>query len=84
MLDEENQRFIAGEKIINLSKKETQLLSLLIQNKGKVVTYDDISDYIYGENGSDNNAIRSTMVRLKQRLGSSVEIKTVTGKGYMI
>ena len=84
MLDEYNYRFIGNNEIIHLSKRETWLLELLISNKGKIVSHDEISDWIYGADGSTDENIRVLLWNLKQKIKKYVEIKTKNRKGYII
>lgn len=84
MLDEYNYRFIGNNEIIQLSTKETWILELLISNKGRIVSHDEISDWIYGADGSTDENIRVLIWRLAQKLKKYFVIKTKRCKGYII
>lgn len=47
MHDEDNYIFIGANRVIDLTVKENKILSLLIKNKGKVVTHDQLCKLIY-------------------------------------
>ncbi len=72
---------IAGEKA-SFSKTEYELLKLLVENSGKIVTRDKIAEKIWGWETSDN-LIDSTMRNLRQKIGKDM-IKTMRGIGYKL
>lgn len=84
MLDEDNLRYIADGKIIELNRAETVALSILIKEKGKyvsiyllewVLTHDIVGNRSYGA---------TTIKKLRAKLDGVLEIKTKRGKGYYI
>ncbi|MDE1153352.1 MAG: response regulator transcription factor [Micavibrio sp.] len=75
-------------KMIDLSRREVDLLEQLIQSAGKIVTKKSIEQrmYSYGETGSANS-IEVLVHRLRKKLQShaaGVEIHTLKGIGYMM
>lgn len=83
MLDEKNCRFITGKGIIELTRKETQLLAILIQNKNRVVTHKNLEEALYGINGV-RGGIPNRISVLRKKLKGVLEIKTKTSIGYYI
>ena len=83
MLDEKNCRFITGKGIIELTRKETQLLGILIQNKDKVVTHKYLEETLYGIDGI-RGGISARIGALRKKLKGALEIKTRIGLGYYI
>ena len=76
----------AGEENVTLTLKEFELLCLLVQNRGKVLTRDailrDVWGYEFdGENRTVDVHIRTLRAKLKE-CGSLVE--TIRGIGYRI
>lgn len=55
---------------INLTTKEYDLLSLLVANKGQVLTYDQIYRKVWGEDafGDESNAIGCHIRNLREKL----------------
>lgn len=76
------------EKIIDLSRRELDLLEQLIHATNKVVTKKSIEQriYSYGETGSANS-IEILVHRLRKKLAdqsADIEIHTLKGIGYMM
>lgn len=71
-----------GENI-NLTKKEYEIIELLVLNPGQVFSRDQIYDRIWGYNATgDSSTVAEHIKRLRQKLGSHDFIKTVWGIGY--
>ena len=83
MLDEKNCRFITANKTIELTRMETYLLSILIENRGKVVLHEILEKNFYGMEGI-KGGISSRIGSLRRKLKGLVEIKTRIGVGYYI
>lgn len=83
MLDEKNCRFFADGKIIELTRKETQLLAILIQNKNRVVTHKNLEEALYGID-EVKGGISNRISVLRKKLKGVLEIKTKIGLGYYI
>lgn len=60
-----------GQKEINLTAKEFDLLCLFAANKGRVLTYDQIYQKVWGEEffGNVNNAIACHVHNLREKIG---------------
>lgn len=75
-------------KEIKLTSKELQLLKLLIENKGKVLTITQLLDIVWGINYDTNtNVVDVYMTYLKDKIdpeGQRKLIRTAKGRGYMI
>jgi DNA-binding response OmpR family regulator len=79
--------FLASESV-ELTTTEFEVLSLLVENAGKVLSRDRIMDALRGiECEAFNRSIDITMSRLRQKLGDNPKspsfIKTVWGTGYV-
>jgi two-component system, OmpR family, alkaline phosphatase synthesis response regulator PhoP len=77
---------LAG-RTIELTVKEYKVLSYLSHNAGRVITYDQILEAIWGEDYlGDCRLVRATILRLRQKLGDISRkpkfIATRTGIGY--
>ncbi len=72
--------------VLNITSRETLLLSLFMQSNERVVTRERMKDYVsqFGITIS-NPAIEVYVHRLRQRIiGSEVIIETVKGQGYKL
>jgi len=67
----------------NLSKKEKSFLSLLMENKGKLVDYEMIRTHVYKEKDMSMDGLRSLVRRTRTKL-VDVEIENVIDQGYKI
>lgn len=77
------------ERAVNLSPTEFNILWLLCQNAGKVVSTEDIFEKVWGEKYLDsNNTVMVHIRRIREKLNESPRnpkfIKTVWGVGYKI
>lgn len=65
------RKIYRGCREINLTVKEYDLLCLLAANKGRVLTYDQIYQRIWGEEafGNVNNAIACHVHNLREKIG---------------
>lgn len=84
MLDEYNYRFIGNNEIIQLTPTETMILSILIKNKGKVVSFNEMIEKLYGNYGCSLGNIRLHMKHLRDKLKYEFDIKTIRNVGYII
>ena len=73
----------AGEEL-HLSKTEFQLLVLLLENAGKILSKEIILEKVWGNDGQfvDDNTVTVNISRLKSKLGTE-HIENVRGLGYL-
>ena len=76
---------VKGEQV-TLTLKEFELLCLLMENKGKVLTRDQLLNSIWGyEFDGENRTVDVHIRTLRQKLGACGEyIETVRGVGYKV
>lgn len=70
----------------NLTKKESLIFDLLVKNKDKIITYDQIADTLWGEFQDEKYseyAITKLMERLKKKLPINI-IHSQRGTGYLL
>lgn len=83
-IDEKHKRIFFGERELNLSLKEFNLMSLFIRNSGEVVTKEMIMDTLWSPSEMiSDGAIRVYINRLKQEIGSD-KITNIRGLGYRL
>jgi len=77
--------YARGEKV-DLTPIEFELLSHLVRNAGRVLTRDQLLDWVWGPGYQSPDAVKWHISRLRQKLGDDPEnpqlIQTVRGVGY--
>ncbi len=72
-------------KIIELTKKEYQILLMLVKSSGRYITREEILDSIWSDTLVTERTVDVHITRLRKRLGSfGSRIKSRTGYGYYI
>lgn len=76
------------DSVIQLSPREFQILDLLVQNKGIVISRDRIIERVWGmESEVNSNIIESYIKLLRRKMGldeAGTMIKTIRGIGYKL
>ena len=68
-VDWEKRRIWLGESDIHLTQNEYKIVALLAQYAGKVLTYDQIIQHVWGPNASgDNRILRVNMANIRRKL----------------
>jgi len=86
-VDWEKRRIWLGESDIHLTQNEYKIVALLAQYAGKVLTYDQIIQHVWGPNASgDNRILRVNMANIRRKLETNPAepryIFTEIGVGY--
>lgn len=83
-MDHEKHQVFIGEKTCDLTYKEYELLRLLMQNRGIVLSRDTLMDRIWGMNCDvESRTLDVHMKTLRSKLGESAHhIKTIRNVGY--
>ncbi len=68
---------------INLTHKEYEILLLLAQNKGHILSRDYIMNSIWGYTELDSRVLDNHMKNLRKKL-PKLRLKTIIGRGYQI
>lgn len=74
--------FINHQKI-ELTKNEKNLLILLLDNRGNVISHENIEDYIYKGEIKSSDAIRSLLKRLRKKVPKDLILNNID-EGYFI
>ena len=77
-----NQTLFLDKKQIPLTKKELLFLELLIKNSKRAVKYDELSNYVWDGNMTED-ALRAIVRELRKKI-SKHSIKNISGIGYQI
>ena len=78
----EHTLYLDNEKII-LARKEILFLELFINNLNRIVTYDEIENYVWEGDTTNLDNIRALIKRMRKKLPND-SIQIVTGYGYTL
>jgi len=87
-LDRGRYELRRGDNVLKLEKIPMELLVLLVENNGQLVTRDEIVERIWGRDVflDTEHGINTAIRKIRQALGDDPEqprfLQTVTGKGY--
>jgi two-component system response regulator MprA len=74
-----------GDRVIQLSRTEYQLLELFLSNPRRVLSRDVIFDRVWGYDfGPDSNSLDVYIGYLRRKLGEPRIIHTMRGVGYVL
>lgn len=84
LFDFKTMRFEVDGEAVELSKTEQKLLRLLTDHAGNTVTREILIDRVWTDGAEyvDENALSVTVKRLRDKLDTQEQIKTVYGIGY--
>jgi len=70
-----------NEEVIYLKPKVAELLKFFIQNRNRIVSKEEILDYLYGLEDANEDSLRTFISNLRHILGKD-KIKTIKNVGY--
>ncbi|WP_040260653.1 response regulator [Pseudomonas massiliensis] len=77
------ETWLGGEPV-DLSRREQALLHALLQNKGRVLSAEQLKDCVYGFGDEvESNALNVHIHHLRRKLGNNI-VETVRGLGYRL
>jgi DNA-binding response OmpR family regulator len=83
----DKQLLTINDKIIKLREKEAHLLIFLLENKNRLVSRNEILQYLWYDNHPQRNSQLDSLVsRLKKELAQipSIKIEVIYGVGYTV
>jgi len=83
-LDDLRKRVVAGDEKIELTRKEFEILKLLVENPGKIYSREDILNIVWDKDVIvTNRTVDVNITRLRNKLGKhGASLKNKTGYGY--
>ncbi|MCT1174917.1 response regulator transcription factor [Lactococcus lactis] len=88
VIDKTNRTVNRGKKVIDLTRREYDLLLTLMQNVGDVVTREHLVSQVWGyEEGTETNVVDVYIRYLRNKIdveGQDSYIQTVRGLGYVM
>lgn len=84
MLDKEKTAVYDGQKEIVVSQPEYRILLILMENKGKTITRNQLLEQVWDRSGNyvNDNTLTVTMKRLREKLNHPACLKTIRSFGY--
>ena len=88
ILDLDSQTVMKGEDAIALTYTEFKILELLVSNKKKIYSLENIYSSIWDDNAVNDSAIMVHIKNIRKKLGDNsrnpIYIKTAWGRGYYV
>lgn len=81
--DRYNQTLVMNNEIVKLRTKEIELFTLLLKNKNRYVTYNEIENFVWHDSVMTKDALKTLIKNLKAKLPKNL-ISNLTGTGYKI
>lgn len=85
-LDVANRRLRRGDETLNLSAKAFDLLKFLVENRGRLVSKDELFEGVWGDQIVEESNLTVHVSQIRKALGESMRnprfIETVSGYGY--
>ncbi len=81
--DFRTQKIEKSGKTVSLTKSESRLLEYFLNNKNKIISYDELLDYMWDYNQPSKEALKALIKEIRKKTTSDF-IKNVYGLGYKI
>ena len=78
-----NKNLLINEEIIKLRTKEILFLELLIKNKNRYVSYEEIENYVWSDSVMTKDALKTLVKNIKIKISKDLILK-LTNSGYKI
>ena len=78
-----NKNLLINEEIIKLRTKEILFLELLIKNKNRYVSYEEIENYVWSDSVMTKDALKTLVKNIKIKISKDL-IMNLTNSGYKI
>jgi len=81
--DYDKKELLYKDNSIILNKKEMHFLEVLIRNQNRVVTYEELQEYVWGDDVMTDSALRSLVRNLRKKLPTDM-VFNLSGVGYRL
>ena len=81
--DNSTSMFYLNEEALDFTKKETSFLKLLVLNKNRVVSYEEIEQKVWDSEYMSLNSLRTTIGFLRKKIPFNC-IKNISNMGYTL
>ncbi len=82
-IDTDNRIMKSAGKEITLTKKEWDILAFLLKRRGRIVTHNDILNYVWADSDVGEESVRTYIKKLRAILPEDA-IETHKGRGYKL
>jgi len=83
LYDMNQENLIEEDEALKLSKSELKLLKVFVENRNKILTYEQVYHVVFGEKNLDKRTLRVRVYALRKKLPKIV-IETITASGYIL
>lgn len=83
VFDVDNIMLCKGEEPVILSKKALSLLTLLVTNKNRIVSYDSIEENVWKNDFMNQGSLRNLILKLRKEV-PVLDIQSVSSHGYIL
>jgi two-component system response regulator MprA len=83
-LDLDGRRCIAANRLVELTRREFDVLAALLRYPGRVHTREQLLELVWGAESINPRTVDVHVAGLRRKLGSAITIATVRGLGYML
>ncbi|MDR1198985.1 MAG: response regulator transcription factor [Prevotellaceae bacterium] len=89
-IDFDNRQITVKEQVLNLNRKEFDIISVFATNKNRLITKENLAEYVWGDHIDSADSfdfVYSQVKNLRKKLkesGSDVAIENVYGIGYKL
>ena len=83
MFDGKTSTLFCRNERVNLTKKESQLLKVLVQSRDQNVSYDALRFSVWGNSDVSESAIRDTVLRIRKK-APDLNLQSNVGFGYIL
>jgi DNA-binding response OmpR family regulator len=78
-----NHTLLKGDEVVALTESQYKLLDILIRNKGRIVSYAEIENFVWFDKVMSSDALRSLMRDVRKLVGKE-KIENISKCGYRI
>ena len=78
-----NKNLISSNEMVKLRAKELNFLELLIKNKNRYVSYEEIENYVWNDSVMTKDALKTLVKNIKTKIPKDL-ILNLTNSGYKI
>ncbi|MCK9373709.1 MAG: winged helix-turn-helix domain-containing protein [Sulfuricurvum sp.] len=79
-----NSVLIRDKKRVPLTSKENKLLLYLIHNSHRIVSYEEIENYVWGDTAMNRNTLTTIISNLRKKAGNQPFLENHSNQGYKI
>ena len=86
LIDEAARTVVRGGEVLNLTRTEYDLLAVLVQHPGQVLTKTQLLTQVWGFDAFDGNLVEVHLSALRRKLEAHGPrlVQTVRGMGYVL